>query len=179
MVAFSMNMRKLRLERGLSQKQAAAWLGISQALLSHYEKGIRECGLDFVARASRVYGVSADYLLGLDIAQLPASITEYLSAQKMLLGKFAQTGSEELADYLNLSLYIISRAYLAATHSHLMSLTPGDGTTEYYERLWTRLIALSMQAERGNTSTSADYAFDESDIEIISSLTAKAAAILK
>ena len=54
----------LRKERGLTQKQAAASLGISQALLSHYEKGIRECGLDFVIRAAEFYGVSCDYLLG-------------------------------------------------------------------------------------------------------------------
>ncbi len=54
----------LRKERGLSQKQAAADLEISQALLSHYEKGIRECGLDFVVRAADYYGVSCDYLLG-------------------------------------------------------------------------------------------------------------------
>ena len=37
----------LRKEKGISQKTAASHLGISQALLSHYEKGIRECGLDF------------------------------------------------------------------------------------------------------------------------------------
>ena len=55
----------LRKEKGIPQKEAAAKLGLSQALLSHYEKGIRECGLDFVARACTFYGVSADYLLGL------------------------------------------------------------------------------------------------------------------
>lgn len=54
----------LRKEMGLSQKNAAQKLGISQALLSHYEKGIRECGLDFVVRAAGFYGVSCDYLLG-------------------------------------------------------------------------------------------------------------------
>ena len=54
----------LRKEQGISQKQAAAALGISQALLSHYEKGIRECGLDFVVRTADYYGVSCDYLLG-------------------------------------------------------------------------------------------------------------------
>lgn len=54
----------LRKERGISQKQAAAELNISQALLSHYEKGIRECGLDFVVRTADFYGVSCDYLLG-------------------------------------------------------------------------------------------------------------------
>ena len=54
----------LRKERGITQKEAAASLGVSQALLSHYEKGIRECGLDFVVRAADYYGVSCDYLLG-------------------------------------------------------------------------------------------------------------------
>ncbi|HCA04381.1 MAG TPA: XRE family transcriptional regulator [Ruminococcaceae bacterium] len=54
----------LRKERGLSQKQAAADLGISQALLSHYEKGIRECGLDFLIKAADYYDVTTDYMLG-------------------------------------------------------------------------------------------------------------------
>ena len=54
----------LRKEKGISQKTAAGDLGISQALLSHYEKGIRECGLDFVVRTADFYGVSCDYLLG-------------------------------------------------------------------------------------------------------------------
>jgi len=54
----------LRKERGITQKQAAQDLGVSQALLSHYEKGIRECGLDFVVRVAEYYNVSCDYLLG-------------------------------------------------------------------------------------------------------------------
>lgn len=54
----------LRKERGISQKQAANKLDISQALLSHYEKGIRECGLDFVVKTADFYNVSCDYLLG-------------------------------------------------------------------------------------------------------------------
>ena len=54
----------LRKECGYSQKQAAQKLGISQALLSHYEKGIRECGLNFIVAAAELYGVSCDYLLG-------------------------------------------------------------------------------------------------------------------
>lgn len=66
----------LRKERGISQKDAAADLGVSQALLSHYEKGIRECGLDFLVRAADYYEVSADYLLGRTVQRTPASVTE-------------------------------------------------------------------------------------------------------
>ena len=53
-----------RKERHISQKQAANDLGISQALLSHYEKGIRECGLNFLVKIADYYNVSCDYLLG-------------------------------------------------------------------------------------------------------------------
>ena len=54
----------LRKERHLSQKDAAEALGVAQALLSHYEKGKRECGLDFLVKAADYYNVSTDYLLG-------------------------------------------------------------------------------------------------------------------
>ncbi|HOJ36360.1 MAG TPA: helix-turn-helix transcriptional regulator [Clostridiales bacterium] len=62
---FGSRLTSLRHERGVSQKEVAEALGVSQALLSHYEKGIRECGLDFIRKASNYYDVTADYLLGL------------------------------------------------------------------------------------------------------------------
>ena len=61
---FSRTLSLLRQEKGVSQRTAAGVLGISQALLSHYENGIREPGLTFVVKACDYYGVSADYLLG-------------------------------------------------------------------------------------------------------------------
>ena len=61
---FSRSLSLLRQERGISQRAAAKELGISQALLSHYENGIREPGLAFVVRACDFYNVSADFLLG-------------------------------------------------------------------------------------------------------------------
>ena len=63
-MGFSTTFSALRREAGLSQRQAAAELGISQALLSHYENGLREPRLEFVAKACAYYGVSADYMLG-------------------------------------------------------------------------------------------------------------------
>ena len=60
---FATVLSQLRKERGISQKKAATDLGISQALLSHYEKGIRECGLGFLVKIADYYNVSIDYLL--------------------------------------------------------------------------------------------------------------------
>lgn len=61
---FSRVLALLRKEKGISQKVAASDLGVSQALLSHYEKGVRECGLEFVVKVADYYNVSCDYLLG-------------------------------------------------------------------------------------------------------------------
>ena len=72
---FSRIITFLRKERGLSQKQVAADMGISQALLSHYEKGIRECGLDFLVRTAEYYEVSCDYLLGRTVQRNLSAIT--------------------------------------------------------------------------------------------------------
>ncbi len=60
---FPETLSALRREKNISQRQAAAELGISQALLSHYENGAREPGLAFVCRACDYYEVTADYLL--------------------------------------------------------------------------------------------------------------------
>ena len=73
---FSRTLSLLRQEKGLSQRAAAQALGISQALLSHYEKGIREPGLAFVVRACDYYNVSADFLLGRTLSRDGTTIIE-------------------------------------------------------------------------------------------------------
>lgn len=57
-------LKLLRKEKGLKQKEAADQMGVAQALLSHYENGKRECGLDFLVNAANFYNVSVDYILG-------------------------------------------------------------------------------------------------------------------
>lgn len=85
----------LRKEKGVNQKSAAESLGVSQSLLSHYEKGKRECGLDFVVKCANYYGVSSDYLLGLSAERNGAKISvdeipdgELLGTGKSVKGSF-------------------------------------------------------------------------------------------
>ncbi|MEA4919931.1 MAG: helix-turn-helix transcriptional regulator [Clostridiaceae bacterium] len=61
---FPRTLSLLRKEKKISQRKAAGDLGVSQALLSHYENGMREPGLEFLVKASDYYSVSSDYLLG-------------------------------------------------------------------------------------------------------------------
>jgi len=72
---FSRTLSLLRRERGVSQRTAAADLGVSQALLSHYENGIREPGLPFVVRACDYYNVSADFMLGRTLSREGSMLT--------------------------------------------------------------------------------------------------------
>ena len=111
---FAEVLSQLRKERGISQKKAANDLGISQALLSHYEKGIRECGLDFVIRCGEYYGVTTDYLLGVSNSRNGLD-TSYISeeseseeiyvatlaqASKFLLDVIASTKDINTAKYI-------------------------------------------------------------------------------
>ena len=79
---FSRTLALLRRERGVSQRTAAGDLGVSQALLSHYENGVREPGLSFVVRACDYYHVSADFILGRTLSREGSMLTheEVLSA---------------------------------------------------------------------------------------------------
>ena len=120
MSAFSDNFSLLRRERGISQRQAALDFGVSQALLSHYENGIREPKLDFIIRACDYYGVSADYILGRtavrdnpmtlysgdseDISRLMDSIAAALSAM-------TDSGQgRQAADYLSAAVFKLTEA---------------------------------------------------------------------
>lgn len=79
---FSRTLALLRRERGVSQRTAAGDLGVSQALLSHYENGVREPGLAFVVKACDYYHVSADFILGRTLSREGSMLTpeEILSA---------------------------------------------------------------------------------------------------
>ena len=88
----------LRREKSINQRTAAADLGISQALLSHYENGAREPGLQFVCRACDYYGVSADYLLGrTDQPTLPTEQIERLRLAVRAMQSTAEQAAHALS----------------------------------------------------------------------------------
>lgn len=100
---FSRTLSLLRQEKGISQRTAAGDLGISQALLSHYENGIREPGLAFVVRACDYYNVSADFLLGRTMTRDGTSILDVLTlseagaqSDNILRGSIMATLSKKL-----------------------------------------------------------------------------------
>lgn len=59
-------LKKLRIEKGLSQQELANMIGASKSLISCYESGKRNPSLENIISFIEIFGVSSDYLLGND-----------------------------------------------------------------------------------------------------------------
>jgi len=60
-------LRDLREDADLTQTQVANILGTSQTMYARYERGANEFPIRHLIKLCRYYGVSADYILGLEI----------------------------------------------------------------------------------------------------------------
>ena len=58
-------LRKLRLSRGWKQSAMATLLDCTTSTYTRYESGSREPDLETIRKLSRIFNVSADYILGL------------------------------------------------------------------------------------------------------------------
>ena len=58
------NIRSLRIDRGLTQREIAAVLGVSQNTYSQYEIGVLNYPVEAIVKLADFYDVSVDYLLG-------------------------------------------------------------------------------------------------------------------
>ena len=62
---FNEKLRELRLEKCLNKNEIAKSLGVSATCYAGYEQGYRQPDLKMLTKICLLYGVSADYLLGL------------------------------------------------------------------------------------------------------------------
>jgi len=66
-VVFGETLRNLRLSKGMSQGQLAKKIDISASMVGRYENGTRMPSFDTFISIARIFGVTADFLLGLEI----------------------------------------------------------------------------------------------------------------
>lgn len=62
MSIFSINLKKLRAEKGLSQQELAEIIGMSKSSINMYERGEREPGIETIQRLAHFFNVSVDRL---------------------------------------------------------------------------------------------------------------------
>lgn len=63
-IKFSENLKQMRMERGLSQKQLAEAVGVTQQCVSKWESGRMEPTLSCLWKLADLAGVSIDVLCG-------------------------------------------------------------------------------------------------------------------
>lgn len=63
---FKYILKELRKEKKLSQVEFAKEFNIGQTTVSGWETGYREPDLDTLIKLSKYFGVTTDYLLGID-----------------------------------------------------------------------------------------------------------------
>lgn len=73
------NIRRLRMERGMSQDQFAKIFGITQASVSWIEKGVRDPGIDFIFRIADEFKIPVSSVLPLDRSVINDDISLVIS----------------------------------------------------------------------------------------------------
>ena len=64
MTLYGQRIAKLRENKGWTQEELSAAIGISRASLSHYEKDRRKPNLETLTRLADIFHVSIDYIIG-------------------------------------------------------------------------------------------------------------------
>ena len=63
---FSEILKELRTEKNIGQVKLAQELGVSKGIISMWENGLREPNMSSLIILSKYFGVSIDYLVGLE-----------------------------------------------------------------------------------------------------------------
>lgn len=104
---FSEKLRQLRLEKGVSQKELARVLSLTDMSISRYEHGIAEPSIDTIIKIAAYFNVSIDYLLGLNTAMTDfydIAYKNYMSSTDnqimALLRQLSEADTKKVFDYV-------------------------------------------------------------------------------
>lgn len=180
----------LRKEKNLSQRKVARELGVSQAVLSHYENGLREPGLEFVARVADYYKVSTDFLLGRTMSREDYTITAEdlpdVSEEKdnVLRGSMMATLAKKLViNSMSIIFDIVGKAknknlitetaafFNIATYKVFRTLYSASGKSpeEIFsvdEKLWCELANAELGISAANIKREAESLADGAETEL-------------
>lgn len=67
LVNFGNRLKTLRIKKKLTQQQLADLLGLTKSVISAYENGLSYPAYDVLIKIARIFKVSTDFLLGVEI----------------------------------------------------------------------------------------------------------------
>lgn len=127
-VVLGSRLRELRHEHRLSQEDVADLLGVSRALISHFERDERRPGERMLERLAQIYGVDLQHLVDPEVADRPADLTELLFRDaEGGIGVTARDGLRQFVRFLDDYARLIDRlgADLRFLHQSPFSIRRG------------------------------------------------------
>lgn len=98
---FNTRLVMLLKQKKLSQKEAAARVGVTEAAMSHYLKGDRMPRTSVLVRIAEALGTTTDYLTGGDSTN---PNDEYNCAKRLIARNVHQMSKEEKMEIINILL---------------------------------------------------------------------------
>ena len=92
-----MNIKDIRVRKGLTQAEVASAVGVSSVVYSRYETGSRQPSIDMLVQMADIFGVTVDYLLGRRIAE-DSSLSDF---EQRLLNAARKADERARQDALN------------------------------------------------------------------------------
>lgn len=95
--------KQLREEKHLSQQQLADKLNVTQSSVSKYEIGLAEPDTNSIVIMSKLFGVSADYLLGISDSRIGIASSDLKEDETLLLNDYRRldgVGREKAQAYI-------------------------------------------------------------------------------
>lgn len=86
---FGYRLKELRKSKKMTQAQAANRLNLSKTTISGYENNVKTPSLEVLKNLANLYGVSADYILGLESRRM-IPIDPLTSSQEEIIRKLLE-----------------------------------------------------------------------------------------
>ncbi len=87
--------KQLREEKHFSQQQLADKLSVTQSSVSKYEIGLAEPDMKSIIIMTKLFGVSADYLLGISDSRINVSSSDLKESEMLILRDFRRLNSTD------------------------------------------------------------------------------------
>ena len=82
---FSIRLKELRMNRGLSQRELAVIFKVSTGTVGNWEVGTREPDFNTLVNLAEFFNVSTDYLLGASVLGLKEQSTNFSAEERSLI----------------------------------------------------------------------------------------------
>ena len=185
-----MNIKRLRLSKGLTQEQLAELLTISTAAVSKWEAKNTYPDITMLLPLAEIFGVTVDELLGYDEAKAKADVDKILAEYQRLYieGRFAE-GKELIVnarkkyphDYRIMNKYMWDVAGGSAGNDSKTLLKNKDELTQLCDCILEGCTQDDLRAEAINMKAKLLHAAGDTEaaLEILSKLPALHAPIMK